>query len=133
MLQATEAGLQAVGVATNEDHPGSRAPVQANAAQEAAAATPATPATSARLSAKFAAHAVLAAWDDTADGRSTLPDAIEALRTALSGRPASSRPRPDTKRATVLALLRRPEGATVAQWSTRPAGRGTPCAASSPA
>lgn len=66
-------------------------------------------------------QAVLAAWDDPVEGRPGLADAIEVLRAALSaGRPAcgmlsSRQHRPNTKRAVVLALLRRSDGATVAQ------------------
>ena len=61
----------------------------------------------------------MAAWDE--EGRPALPDAIAALRAALgdarepparttAGTPRA--PRTDTKQATVLALLRRPEGAS---------------------
>ena len=77
-----------------------------------------------------AAQAVVAAWDEADGGRPDLSTAIDKLRAALT-RPAGVRtretsglPRPDTKRAAVLALLRRPEGATVAQvadetgWAT---------------
>ncbi|MFT8247149.1 DUF3489 domain-containing protein [Roseomonas sp. BN140053] len=69
---------------------------------------------------RAAAQAVLAAWD--AQGRpDTLSTALERLRTSLarrSAQPAPSgqrTPRAGTKQAAVLALLRRPEGATVAQ------------------
>ncbi|MBR0669952.1 DUF3489 domain-containing protein [Roseomonas soli] len=55
--------------------------------------------------------------------RTDLPTAIDALRAALAtkpGRPprepgALPKPREGTKQEAVLALLRRPEGATVAQ------------------
>ncbi len=117
-LRATDAGLHAVRAAV-EDEPAAREPNPAVAGHVPAAAMRPAPA---RLSAKIAAHAVLTAWDDPTEGRPALPDAIEALRAALSGRRGSSRPaaaprqpRPDTKRATVLVLLRRPAGATVAQ------------------
>jgi hypothetical protein len=70
-----------------------------------------------------AAQAVLAAWDDEAGQRDRLPDAVGNLRAALAGKsapvprdPAAPRqPREGTKQQTVLALLRRPEGVTVAQ------------------
>jgi hypothetical protein len=62
---------------------------------------------------------VLAAWEDAPDGEHAgLATAIEALRQALA-RPAAARPasgprppRAGTKRAAMLALLRRPEGAS---------------------
>jgi hypothetical protein len=73
-----------------------------------------------------AASLVLAACDasptqDATDNR--ISRAIEALRAALAGKPAGAarepcvphKPREGTKREQVLALLRRPEGATVAQ------------------
>ena len=77
---------------------------------------------SARPSLRDAAHRVLAAWDDEANGRTDLADAVAALR-AMLVKPARSvrepgaprKPRGGTKRQQVLALLRRPEGATVAQ------------------
>ena len=73
---------------------------------------------------KAAAEQVVAAWDGATDeARIALPDAINALRAALAAKPrslarvpgASRKPREGTKREAVLALLRRPEGATVAQ------------------
>ncbi|MFT8247190.1 DUF3489 domain-containing protein [Roseomonas sp. BN140053] len=69
---------------------------------------------------RAAAQAVLAAWNAQSP-----PDAlaagVEQLRNALARKPAPTSacgprvPRTGTKRATVLALLRRPEGATGAQ------------------
>jgi hypothetical protein len=69
-----------------------------------------------------AAQAVLAAWD-AAPERAGLEQAIAGLRTAFAGKSARAprapdaprKPREGTKQQTVLALLRRPEGATVAQ------------------
>ncbi len=66
---------------------------------------------------RMAAAAVTLAWD--APERAGLELAITALRTALAGRPAQEpgaprQPRSGTKQETVLALLRRDEGATIA-------------------
>lgn len=85
------------------------------------------PAATPRASLRAAAAAVLAAWDDEAN-RSTdmigaLDAPMEALRTLLAGKPARvarepdgpRKPREGTKQETVLALLRREEGATIAQ------------------
>jgi hypothetical protein len=94
---------------------------------EALAARAATP----RSSLRGAATAVLAAWDDQA-GRFGMHDGdligaldapIASLRTLLAGKadriprePGTARkPREGTKQEQVLAMLRRPEGATVAQ------------------
>ncbi|MFZ6762232.1 DUF3489 domain-containing protein [Pseudoroseomonas sp. WGS1072] len=52
-----------------------------------------------------AAQAAVAAWE----GGSGMEEALTSLRTALA---APRGPRADTKRAQVLALLRRPEGAS---------------------
>jgi hypothetical protein len=90
---------------------------------QALAARAATP----RTSLRDAAAAVLAAWDDEAnratDMIAALDTPMEALRTLLAGKPARApreagaprKPREGTKQEQVLAMLRRPEGATVAQ------------------
>jgi hypothetical protein len=73
-----------------------------------------------------AAQAVLAAWDASPAQDATdnpISRAIEGLRTALASKPtraprdlaAPRKPRAGTKQEQVLAMLRRPEGATVAQ------------------
>ena len=70
------------------------------------------------------AQAVIAAWDDDlAKTHPALASAIATLRNTLTtaqppralGTPRQ--PRPDAKRALVVGLLRRPEGATVTQVS----------------
>jgi len=84
-----------------------------------------------RASLRDTAVAILAAWDDQAarfgthDGEliGALDAPIAALRTLLAGKPARTprdpgaarKPREGTKQEQVLAMLRRPEGATVAQ------------------
>ena len=130
-LRATEAGLHAAGVGTADISPepaqcglleaetasaARHAPEQTGPAQDAPVASQA----GTRPTVRAAAQAVMAAWDEA--GRSALPDAIAALRTALAAvqqhRPARATsgaprtPRTDTKQAAVLALLLRPEGAS---------------------
>jgi hypothetical protein len=90
---------------------------------QALAARAATP----RASLRDAAAAILATWDDEAnrdgDMIGALDAPMEALRTLLAGKPARvarepgapRKPREGTKQEQVLAMLRRPEGATVAQ------------------
>lgn len=84
-----------------------------------------------RASLRDTAAAILAAWDDQAARFGThdggLIDALDApmaaLRILLAGKPARlpreasapRKPREGTKQEQVLAMLRRPEGATVAQ------------------
>ncbi len=90
---------------------------------QALAARTATP----RTSLREAAAAILAAWDDEANREGDMIGALdapmEALRTLLADKPArvarehgaARKPREGTKQEQVLAMLRRPEGATVAQ------------------
>jgi hypothetical protein len=79
-----------------------------------------------RASLRDAAAAFLTAWDASPAQDATdnpISRAIEALRAALAGKPARvarepgapRKPREGTKLEQVLAILRRPEGATVAQ------------------
>ena len=80
-----------------------------------------------RTSLRDAAAAILVAWGDEANREGDIIAALdapmEALRDALArkpGRPMHQpgslpRPREGTKLMAVLAMLRRPEGATVAQ------------------
>ena len=84
------------------------------------------PAATQRTSLRDAAQRVLNAWDASPAQDATdkpISRAIEALRTLLAGKPARAprdpgaprKPREGTKQGQVLAMLRRPEGATVAQ------------------
>jgi hypothetical protein len=103
-----------------------------DAAEEDAPAEEAEPAQGAptlapRASLRDTAAAILAAWDDEANREGDMIGALdapmEALRTLLAGKPARAprdastprKPREATKQEQVLAMLRRPEGATVAQ------------------
>jgi hypothetical protein len=137
----TKAGLLAVGVETSREvdipssGPGEAAegnlPPAAIAEAGDSAAPPATApeskaglaSTPARLALRAAALAVLTTWDNEADGRAGLDAAIAALRITLATKPArmprsqsaSRKPREGTKQQQILELLRRPEGATIAQ------------------
>jgi hypothetical protein len=136
-LRITEEGMRAIGVEPPEEAAvADRLPAdgqsidesgtdqlaadekQAEAPQEAAPA----PAAEDRIprSLRDAARRVLDAWDDEANQRYDLTDAMDALRTALAGKPTRrpARPRPPrqgTKLLTVVALLKQPGGTTVAQ------------------
>jgi hypothetical protein len=136
VLRITNAGLRAIGENATEGSsepstettpalPGSESPAAAAFSlvgdSGEAVESPGAPSTgqreaSARLNLRAAAQALLAAWDGN-DGVG-LAAAVEALRAAMPNRPAPVRttgPRQGTKQEAVLALLRRPEGATVAQ------------------
>jgi hypothetical protein len=96
------------GIARAED------PARLDRAQTATAPTP-------RVTLRQAAQAVLDAWDNDAD-RGALAGPMERLRAMLAKRSPAARdagaprePREGTKREKVMAMLRRPEGATVAQ------------------
>lgn len=141
LLRITDEGLRAIGLepatcATGADTAAPADALQADPAPagEAAQTAPladdlafldevlAAPPLARRPTLRDAAQRVLDAWDDEANQRYDLADAIEALRGILvsPGReardPAAPRkPREGTKQQQVLAMLRRPEGATVAQ------------------
>ncbi|NOG71270.1 DUF3489 domain-containing protein [Roseicella sp. DB1501] len=131
-LRVTNAGLLAIGAAlpavpaeaysasptASADLEGQQAPDAADPAPDAATVAPA-PTTQASL--RNAAWRVVSAWDGEASQRADLPDAIAGLRAiVVKAAPASRatgprKPREGTKQHQVLALLRRSEGATVAQ------------------
>jgi hypothetical protein len=85
-------------------------------------AAQAAPTAAPRASLRDAAQRVLEAWDDEANQRYDLTDAMDALRAVLA-KPARATREPGaprklrqgTKQETVLAMLRREEGATIAQ------------------
>ncbi|MBI0539752.1 DUF3489 domain-containing protein [Roseomonas sp. KE2513] len=133
MWRITAAGLMAVGGPSTAELAGEAAQVAqegreagktsmaASEAQVPSIAPVAQP--QPRSTLRDAATALLVAWDAGVE-RSALPGSIEALRTALSrstaSRPARDpaaphRPREGTKQQAVLTLLRRSEGATIAQ------------------
>jgi hypothetical protein len=92
---------------------------QATVASEAAqGASVAIPRQTRREALRSAAQAVLAAWDDAQGEHAGLAEAIEQLRQALAksaavrSTPGPRSPRTGTKQEAVLALLRRPEGAS---------------------
>ena len=130
-LRITDAGLRAIGAEGDEG----AAPDTTTAADTTPATAPnaaaraedpallhhglATPLRGANL--RQAAQSVLDTWDDDAD-RGALAGPVERLRALLikpartaRGPGAPGKPREGTKREAVLAMLRRPEGATVGQ------------------
>jgi hypothetical protein len=125
-LRATAAGLLAVALQASQEvaapdsdplqAPGSEGDLSA-VLPSADAALPASEVPTGRIPLRAVAQALLAAWD----AQQGVGVALTALRTALARRerPATSspprRPRTETKNAQVLALLGRPEGATIAQ------------------
>jgi hypothetical protein len=99
-----------------EDGAGATTPAAVAEARPTAATAPM------RAGLRAAAQAVLEAWDDEDNQRYGLTEAIDGLRAALAGTTRAHRepgamrtPRAGTKQEAVLALLRRPEGATIAQ------------------
>ncbi len=144
-LRISDAGLRAIGVDPNEgDAVADTAPLVAPAAEpepqdpppaEAAQGAPlaedvalldqalAAPTTTTRANLREAAQRALDAWDDEANQRYDLAEAMEALRGILI-KPARlprettpRQPREGTKMEKVLALLRRPEGASGPQMA----------------
>jgi hypothetical protein len=127
----TQTGLRAIGVEPAEgDAVADTAPT--GATHDAPGETPApeiqadqaAPTAAPRASLREVAAAVLAAWDDQANRDVDMIGALEGpmatLRAALAGKPirdagAARKPREGTKQEAVLTMLRRPEGATVAQ------------------
>jgi hypothetical protein len=132
-LRVTDAGLLAIRGSSQHtpEEAHSAAPTacvgaEGHPARDTADAAPegvtAAPASSTRARLRNAAQRVLSAWDDEASQCADLPDAIAAIRAILvKGAPAARtaagprKPREGTKQQQVLALLRRTEGATVAQ------------------
>jgi hypothetical protein len=140
VARITDEGLRAIGVDPNEgDAVADTAPT--GATHDAPVETPAlateanqaAPTAAPRSSLREVAAAVLAAWDDEANRDTDMIGALEGpmatMRAALASKPVRDagtprKPREGTKQEAVLAMLRRPEGATVAQvadamgWAT---------------
>jgi len=136
-LAFTDAGFRALnldppGIDETPDTGATGAPTVASdaaVAQEAMAVADAldaahtAPMAAPRASLRDAAAAVLEEWDDRDNQQYGLPQAIERLRTILVAKPGGTprdpstprKPREGTKQQAVLAMLRRTEGATVAQ------------------
>jgi hypothetical protein len=137
VARITDEGLRAIGIDPNEGDTEAAgvplgasdvtAPHQGAAAAQAAEGASKAPVAGVRASLRDATAALLAAWDDEANREGDIIGALdapmEALRSLLAAKPARAprqaggprKPREGTKQETVLALLRRPEGATVAQ------------------
>jgi hypothetical protein len=132
LIQVTDEGLRAIGIDPNE---GRAAPDTApqggedNAPQaeeqpsaEAAPTAPEAP-NMGSVNLCEAAERLLAAWEETPPAnadKDPIARAMDMLRSALSRRGARAtgaprKPREGTKQEVVLAMLRRPEGTTVAQ------------------
>jgi hypothetical protein len=124
-LRITDKGLTLIGldpagsapVPAPSDYEAPTSSDSASLFAEAASAPQDAPAP--RPTLRDAAIAVIAAWE----AAQPLDTALASLRTILAGRPVRApraadiprKPRQGTKQAAVLALLRRPEGATVGQ------------------
>ena len=135
MLRATPTGLGAIGLvdAGSLQEAPTDAPTLLDTAEEDAVAREAAavadaletaPTAPARATLRQAAEAVLAAWSDETNRETDIIAALEgpmaALRIALAGKLRHTTstprgPREGTKQQAVLALLRRDEGATIAQ------------------
>jgi hypothetical protein len=145
LLKVTDAGLRAIGVepeATEDTRPRDERngvdprfltgideddDTAPTGGEDAAEPAQTAPTSAPRGNLRDAAAAVLAAWDHEANREADIIAALDApmevLRTLLAGKPpraarepgAPRKPREGTKQETVLALLRREEGATIAQ------------------
>jgi predicted ArsR family transcriptional regulator len=132
LIQVTDEGLRAIGIDPNEGRVArdtapqgeeSETPQQDDAeAEQPTQAAPQAP-NMGSVNLREAAERLLAAWEDApppnAD-KDPIAQAMAMLRNALSRRGARAtgaprKPREGTKQEVVLAMLRRPEGATVAQ------------------
>ena len=132
LTQVTDEGLRAIGIDPNEGRVAPDTAPQggednAPQAEEQPAAEPAQAAPEApnmaSVNLREAAERLLAAWEETPPAnadKDPIARAMDMLRNVLSRRGARAtgaprKPREGTKQEVVLAMLRRPEGATVAQ------------------
>jgi predicted ArsR family transcriptional regulator len=143
-LALTDTGLRAIGRDTDETPAATEADTAPPAASDEAVAQEAlavadaldaatmapTQRDTTRTTLRQAAAAVLEEWDDRDNQQYGLPQAIEQLRAILATKAVADgvttprKPREGTKQEAVLTMLRRAEGATVAQiaeamgWAT---------------
>jgi hypothetical protein len=132
LIQVTDEGLRAIGIDPNEGRAAPDTAPQGGEdktpqAEEQPSAEPAEPAPEApnmgSVNLREAAERLLAAWEETPPAnadKDPIAQAMAMLRDALTRRAtratgAPRKPREGTKQEVVLAMLRRPEGATVAQ------------------
>jgi hypothetical protein len=139
VARITDEGLRAIGIDPNEGDAVAAAPVadtaptggedtaEGDAPADEKEPAHVAPTPSSRASLRDVAAAVLAAWDDEANRATDIIAALdapmEALRNLFANKAprrarepgAPRRPREGTKQEQVLALLRREEGATIAQ------------------
>ena len=132
LIQVTDEGLQAIGIDPNEGRTardtapqGGEEKTQEEEEQPSAEAAPETPEAPnmGSVNLREAAERLLAAWEETPPAnadKDPIARAMDMLRNALSRRGTRAtgvprKPREGTKQEVVLAMLRRPEGATVAQ------------------
>jgi hypothetical protein len=120
---AGTASAMALAPYTDSHTPIALTPLSKNGGQTENAAceslVPATGVVGSNRPLRAAAEALVAAWDRGTDPETRLAaiaDTVEALRSHLATRsPRTSTPRHDTKQEAVLALLRQPDGTTIAQ------------------
>ena len=132
LIQVTDEGLRAIGIDPNEGRAAPDAAPQdgeektpqaeEQPSAEATQTAPEAP-NMGSVNLREAAERLLAAWEETPPAnadKDPIARAMDMLRSALSRRGtratgAPRKPREGTKQEVVLAMLRRPEGATVAQ------------------
>jgi hypothetical protein len=132
LIQVTDEGLRAIGIDPNEGRTApdtapqggdNKAPqAEEQPSTEPAQAAPEAP-NMGSVNLREAAERLLAAWEETPPAnaeKDPIAQAMAMLRDALRRRAARAtgaprKPREGTKQEVVLAMLRRPEGATVAQ------------------
>ena len=117
-LCITDAGRRAIGQPNEDPAPAAGVASATANATDLPAEPPVAPASPRqRPTLREAAAALIACWHASTE-REPLADAVAALHAALSPTRSqsgtASAPRQGTKQETVLALLRRPEGATIA-------------------
>jgi hypothetical protein len=135
LIQVTDEGLRAIGIDPNEGRAApdpapqggeNETPQYHDAVAEQTAPTAPEAPNMGSVNLREAAERLLAAWEEkppTNADKDPITRAMDMLRNALSrrgtratGAPRKPRkPREGTKQEVVLAMLRRPEGATVAQ------------------